>query len=450
MATQVHWHEGLFLQPHHFQLMQRGLLERVRAERRLAWHYPYGVIESRLMPDELENGRIRFERLRVLMPSGVEVNYPEDAELPSLDIKADLARSAGSFTVGLGLPLWMGNRANAFRPDQIPDPRVKLLYRLSEIAREDENTGENPKPMQVRMINARLMLENEDASDMEVLPLLRIQRALDREKDLPRQDPKFVPPCLVLGGSPTLRRIATELAAKVESSRDEVSQKLGRGGLGADARVEMILRLRTLGHFAGSLPSLAEAPSATPFEIYSRLRELLGELAALQPGLEEFKCAPYQHDNPLLCFEELDAKIRRLLVDKKGNVIQLKFQDNSKGHPQAAFTDEHFNRPTAYYLGIRTRVDRNKLVAYVADGSKFKFMPASLEGSAIFGVELREESFPPVELPAEQGLYYFRVTLKEGRRWPTFQNDKSTVLEWKKAELDLSEASFTLYMTLPA
>jgi type VI secretion system protein ImpJ len=449
MSTHVHWHEGLFLQPHHLQLQQHGLAERVRAERRLGWHFPYGVIESRLMPDELENGRIRFEKLRAVMPSGLEIVHPDDTELPALEIKADLARSAGSLTILLGVPLWMSHRANAFRPDQVPDPRVKLLYRLREVSRPDENTGENAKPIQVRMINARLMFESEDRSDMEALPLLRIQRAADRAQDVPQQDPRFVPPCLVLAASPTLRRLATELAAKLESTRDELAQKLAGGGLGTEDKLELKLRLITLGHFAGSLPPLVESPCATPFEVCLALRELLGELAALQPGTDDAKCVPYSHDNPLPCFEELDAKIRRLLLYKKANVIQVKFQDNAKGRPQATLAEDHFTRPTGYFLGIKTRLERMKLTGYVTDGAKFKFMPGSLEGSAVPGAQVREENYPPLELPAEPGLYYFRVALKEGRRAPTFQADKTAVLEWNKAELDLAGATFTLYMPLP-
>lgn len=450
MSLDVHWHEGLFLQPHHFQVMQRGVLEQVRAERRLGWHYPYGVVEARLLPDELENGRIRFEKLHAVMPSGVEVRVPERAELPALDLKAELARSTGRLDVHLAVPLWMHARANTLPGGQPADPRAKLHYRLKEVQREDENTGDNPKPMLVRMVNARLLLEQEDRSDLETLPLLRIQRALDTAADAPRQDPKFVPPTLVLGGSPTLRRLVTELAAKVESSRDELAPKLARGGLGTEARFDLTLRLRTLGHFAGSLPGLAESPMTPPFAVYLALRALLGELAALLPGQVDPKCAPYNHDHPLPCFEELDVKIRRSLVGVEQPILILPFQANANGHPQATLSDEHLSRPTAYYLGVKTRVDRTKVTTYVTNGGQFKLMPASLEGSAIFGFELREENFPPVELPPEPGLYYFRVALKESRRWPTLQNDKSAVLEWQQSELDLADARFTLYMTLPA
>ena len=51
---QIHWHEGLFLQAHHLQRSQKGLADAISAERRLTWAYPYGVIEARLNPDDLE------------------------------------------------------------------------------------------------------------------------------------------------------------------------------------------------------------------------------------------------------------------------------------------------------------------------------------------------------------------------------------------------------------
>ena len=98
------------------------------------------------------------------MPSGLEVNYPENAELPSLDIAQAFAKGSGTFNVLLGVPLWQGSRANTVPLSQDSDTRVKLLYRVGEVECYDENTGENPKPVQVRKINSRLMFEHEDGN----------------------------------------------------------------------------------------------------------------------------------------------------------------------------------------------------------------------------------------------------------------------------------------------
>src|SRR4029079_13242890 len=125
ICMQIHWHEGLFLQPHHLQLMQRRFLLEVRKARSLLTPYCYGVIESRLSHDDLADGRIRFERLRAIMPSGQEIFFPEDANLPALDIKADLARGGGALDIFLAVPLWTKNRANAFRTGERADPRFK-------------------------------------------------------------------------------------------------------------------------------------------------------------------------------------------------------------------------------------------------------------------------------------------------------------------------------------
>src|SRR6187402_2655330 len=80
----IHWHEGLFLQPQHLQSLQRGAYKAIFGERRFSMTYPYGVIEARLAVDDLEDHRIRFDRLHVALPGGGIFRYPEEAELPSL------------------------------------------------------------------------------------------------------------------------------------------------------------------------------------------------------------------------------------------------------------------------------------------------------------------------------------------------------------------------------
>ena len=128
---QVHWHEGLFLLPHHLQRIQRSLNESASAERRLKWAYPYGLVEASLSNDDLENMRLRFDRLHAIMPSGQEVRFPQDAELPVVDIK-QAYESRGRFSVYLGVPLWFPNRANCVNPGQTVDARAKYFTASSK------------------------------------------------------------------------------------------------------------------------------------------------------------------------------------------------------------------------------------------------------------------------------------------------------------------------------
>jgi len=455
MSLQIHWHEGLFLQPQHFQRMQKGINDQIQLERQLASSYPYGLVEARLSRDELENMRIRFDRLLAIMPSGLVINYPESAEIPSLDIKTALSKSVAGFKVFLGVPLWQKARANTVGTGAEADTRAKLIFRVSETECPDENTGENSKPIQVRKINSRLMLEQEDPTDMELLPLLRVMRATGEEIGLPRQDAEYVPPCYLLGGSPVLRELVRDLVSQVEASRKELVVQVSRGGFSLDTmrgiQFEQLMRLRTLNRYSARLPSLVLAPHMTPFAMYLELRELLGELAALHPDRDEFESAPYDHDNLFPVFKELSVKIRSLLRGAVApSFVKVAFQDVA-GVLTATLTEEQFTQPNAYFLGVRTKLDPTALGRLVEDGDKFKLMPQSLATRAIRGIELKEERHPPLELPAQSDLHYFRLDrAASARMWQQIQAEKAAIVRWTGAELDLSDVSFTLYMTIPS
>jgi len=448
---QVHWHEGLFLQPHHLQLFQHQVMGQFATERRLAMPYPYGLIDYRLSSDALENMVVQFDRLRVLMPGGLYVSVPENADLPALDIKEVFESAGEPFTIYLGVPLWYGSRANAIERGEAADPRVKRLYKVEDVEWFDENTGENPQPLLVRRLNARLMFEDEDRTDMEVLPLLRIARATEEGGGLPRQDGSFVPPCLLLTGAPALRDQARDLAHQAEATRAELINQIMRRGFSFDTirgdQFEQVLRLMVLNRFSGTLRQLVQAPAISPFEVYLYLREFLGCLAALYPEDDQFAAADYDHDNPAVCFGDLMAKIRRLLRGK-APVPVLKVPFKREGNILVAeLTDEHLTRPNEYFLGVKTRQDPTELVKLVEDRDEFKLMARSLADRAIWGVMLKEERFPPFGLPAERGLHYFRLLRAESRRmWDRIGQEKAMAIRFPGIET--SDYAITLYMTM--
>jgi predicted component of type VI protein secretion system len=292
-------------------------------------------------------------------------------------------------------------------------------------------------------------------SDMEVLPLVRVVRATGEDVGLPAEDREYVAPCMVFNGSVVLREMIRGLVNDVEATRKEVAEQLKRAAFSFDTmrggQFEQLLRLRTLNRYSANLRALIEAPVATPFEIYVELRELLGELASLNPNRDEFDSSRYQHDNQFLCFRELTGKITGLL---KGGVLpsflKLPFKDVG-GILTANFSPEHFSQPNAYFLAIRTKLDPMALTRYVEDGDKFKLMPLSLATRAIRGIELKEERVAPMGLPAGVDLHYFRLERANSPRiWQQIENEKAAAIRWTGRELDWSDAGFTLYMTVPA
>ena len=452
MIHEVNWHEGLFLQPHHLQRQQRGLLDRLTVERRLAWSYPYGLVESRLSTDALDNLQVKFDQLVAVMPSGLLVSLPGNADLPVLDIKAAFESGAPVFTVYLGVPLWSAQRANLVGSRE-DERQAKRLYRSCMVDCHDENTGENVQAVALREVNARLLLKGEDASDLETIPVLRIAHAVGERVGLPRQDPRFMPPSLTLTGSAVMRELVRDLANQIEASRRELILQIRQGGFQAQnltgVQFEQVLRLRTLSGIGVRLQGMAEAPGGfAPFDAYLELRSLLGELTALHPDRELAEVPKYDHDDPAPAFLELNTNIRALLQGAvKKSVYKVDFE--AAGNVlMASLKDEHIKDPNEYYLGIETRQDPRALAQLVEDADKFKLMPKSLTGRPVYGVRLAFERMPSLDLPAKTGLLYFRLLRSESARtWERVLEDRALSAEWPNmASTDLKLA---LYMTVP-
>jgi type VI secretion system ImpJ/VasE family protein len=451
----VHWHEGLFLQPHHLQWMQRQFLEQTWAERRLGFPYPYGVVEALPSADALANMVVQFDRLHVVMPSGLEVVVPDSADLPPLDIRQAFQTSSGGFTVSLGVPKWYPGRANTLSQDGHADYRTNRLYRVAEVESADENTGDNSQPLMVRRVNARLLLDGDDKTDLEHLPVLRVLQSTGEEKSLPRLDPEFIPPCLVMGGSPYLRELSRDIANLVEARRRELSNRMQRTGFSLDAirgiQFAQLLRLRSLNRFAGRLPAIARAPGITPLDLYLELRELLGELAALQPAPDLFEVAPYDHDRPAVPFAELSRKVRHFLPpEDTGSVMKVDLVAAEK-MLTADLNDAHLTKPNEYYLAVLSKQDTRDLVKLVEDADRFMVMSRRHVRATVWGVKLVEERNPPPQLPKPAGLTYFRMVPNENphsqRMWQFIKDEKAVAVTWRGMES--SDYKMAIFMTVP-
>ena len=109
---------------------------------------------------------------------------------------------------------------------------------------------------------------------------------------------------------------------------------------------------------------------------------------------------------------------------------------------------EHFEKPTDYYLGIKTHEDHGILAKLVEDGDKFKLMAKSMIAQRIWGIKLQEERHPPLTLPAKSDLYYYRLMRAESQRmWDRIKDEKVLAVRWP--DMQTSDYQMSLYMPIP-
>src|ERR1700676_2409474 len=103
-ARAVHWHDGMFLRPHHFQAADRYGLHLNQRHEQWGMHYGWGLREIEIDPDALAHHRFAVRSLRARLRDGAAVVVPEDGLLPALDLKAAL-EAESSVTVFLAVPV---------------------------------------------------------------------------------------------------------------------------------------------------------------------------------------------------------------------------------------------------------------------------------------------------------------------------------------------------------
>ncbi len=268
----VHWHEGMFLRPHHLQAAARhsALMEYRGAKWDL--HYNWGLRTIDLDLDALANYRLVVRSLEARLHDGTMIAIPEDGALAALDLKHSFGRD-NVVTVYLAVPVAQLNRANIAADGAAEWAR--FVIDTKEL--EDENTGLNPQPVAVRLLNVRLLLSTQDHAGFEALPIARIKRS-DRAEAVPQLDESYIPPLLACDGwkplsAGILEQIYDRIGKKLELlSSQIVSRNMTFDSQGQGDRL-LFEQLRVMNEAyaaAGSPrvrprhPSAANVPGAVP------------------------------------------------------------------------------------------------------------------------------------------------------------------------------------------
>ena len=75
----VHWSEGMFLRPHHFQAADRFWTEQLDASERWDHPYNYGVRDLELSPAAIENFQVEVTSCKARMRDGTLISIEPNA-----------------------------------------------------------------------------------------------------------------------------------------------------------------------------------------------------------------------------------------------------------------------------------------------------------------------------------------------------------------------------------
>src|SRR5215210_3341367 len=83
----VHWSEGMFLRPQHFQAADRYWSELLHASQSWQNHYHYGIHSVEVSPEALANYQVQVAQLHARMKDGSVVVLDSGREPDRVDLK---------------------------------------------------------------------------------------------------------------------------------------------------------------------------------------------------------------------------------------------------------------------------------------------------------------------------------------------------------------------------
>jgi type VI secretion system protein ImpJ len=430
-----HWNDGQFLQPHHFQYLQRTNSRYIRLNRRFSLAYPYGLVDFELDADALSGARVSIKRISAVMGDGLEISIPGNAALSPLDLSSALEKNPDEITVYLAAPLWSEYEANLVEGGAGGGDEKKIFLTQKRRIR-DENSGGNEIALITRKINARLITNLDDASDMQTLPLLKlIVTRHGASEGAVALNEKYIPPFMLAGADCPLPTMVHNLLADMRRSRDKALDALITGKFspekfaGEDAHAA--LQLRTLNLYEIRLMSLLAAGDTAPFDLYMELASLLAELMSFDPVNSIREIRRYDHEDAGSVFPELLKDIRSFILASGGIGYTVVDFTPEGGYLFAPIRTEDISAVRDAYIAVRTDADDGAVTAALEAGDTFKLISPQSKNIRARGMRLVETPYPPRFLPVLRGTLWFRLALDESARvWREACEDRGLLIDY--------------------
>jgi type VI secretion system protein ImpJ len=451
MDRPVFWHQGLFLQPQHFQLNDTYFQSLLAPFQRYLQPHLWGMGNFEIREGALGTRSFDIVKGEFLFRDFTYVDYPGNAIVEARSFDEAWVDGGKPLTVYVGLKKWNRAGENVTVLSKLKNVfDVPTRYVTTADPEEVPDVHQGGPTAQVKRLNHVLKIfwetETNQLGDYLLLPVAQLERTGDQIV-LSRD---FVPPCLFVSGSSALLKMVQEVRDQVAArGRLLESYKKGRGihtaEFGARDMV-YLLALRSLNRYVPLLFHLTETPYVHPWTVYGVLRQLIGELSSFSVRLSvlgEFEDGTpllprYDHDDLWTCFSAALGLVTQLLDEITAGpeyVTQLLFDGTYYAADLAPAIFEGGNR---FFIVFETEEDPKAVLQSLESIGKLgsrESLPI-LIARALPGIRLEHLPVPPQELPRRSRAIYFQVD-HHSDQWAQIAKTKNIALYWDAAPQDL-------------
>lgn len=463
MEKPLFWHQGLFLQPQHLQLKDMHDSSQFAPYHRHLKPHLTGVVSMSLVDSSMTGHSFEISKGEFWFPDMTYVVIGENALIESRNYK-DHFNSDAPMMVYVGLKKWSEDRPNVTEvagESSSVDTRYVVLKDQAEV--HDLHLGGSKAKVQRMFYALRLFFgaELSHTPGYDMIPVAKLEW-IENKANLSRQ---YIPPCISISADRLLFDKINSIGDSVIGNSMELgSYKRKRGIHNAEfgsRDMVYLLVLISLNRYAPYFKQLQERTPAHPHDVYTVIRQLVGELSSFservnalgmveQEDTEKTKAkgnskepetnslTSYNHDDLWTCFTSAERLISRLIKEittGPDHVLEIVY---TTPYYTCMMDEELFKGDFSYYLVMRTAAEHKDVVNDIDIGIKVtspNLMKTIVERS-LPGAIVEYMPVPPQELPRRTNGIYFKID-KNGEAFNNIRKEKQLALFWYEPPEDL-------------
>lgn len=445
----VHWSEGMFLRPHHLQALDRHWAEALATSGNWDNEYNYGLRHVEISPEAIANYHFQLNVCHARLRDGMLVSLEAGQEPDRADLKEPLDQLKSA----------MVDLSDAFAQEStirvfLAVPKMKLgavnvgneagggKHRFTETIQslQDENQGGNDQEIQLRALNARLLLSTQDLSGYELLPIAQIQRASEEEA-APRIDPQYIPPVLAIDAWPPLGRDIVRAIYDIIGKKIEIlGEQVVNRGITFESQepgdLNRLFMLSQLNSAYTTLGTMAFARGVHPLVAYTELCRIVGQLSVFAKERRPPPLLRYDHDDLGTIFLDVKQKIEALINTVRDYEYEQRFFVGVGLGMQVTLEQKWLGSDWQWYIGVAkgdlTEKDCRELLT---PGQLDWKLGAANKVEILFktraqGVSLVPVERPPRPLPTGRNWIYYSLA-KQGAPWRDVHETQTLAMRLK-------------------
>ncbi len=451
MEKPLFWHQGLFLQPQHFQLFDRYIQSLAASSAPLLQPHFWGVSSLVIHDASLGNHSLHIQQGEFVFPDGTVVNFPGNSLLEPRSFSEGSLDGGKPLGCYLGVRKWNADGENVtVVPSLVKVADVTTRYITSTEPDDIIDLHQGGPEAQVRGMYYALKLfwetEVDQLGDYELIPITLLTR---NGEDITSSQ-RFFPPCLSISAITPFKKMITEIRDQLTSRAHQLeAYKRSRGIHTADfgARDTIyLLALRSLNRYVPLLFHLTETPAVHPWSVYGTLRQIIGELSSFSENVnllgeleDGTALVPvYNHRKLFSCFASAQKTLLRLLDEITAGpeyVFELMYDGTYHTTELQPAIFEGNNR---FFLVLNTpdeHADQLQNFTSIAKMGARESLPI-LIARALPGIKSTMLESPPQELPRKLGSVYYQIDITSDL-WQHVQKNRNIAIFWDTAPRDL-------------